>query len=253
MRAPLVNANPARTPEVRIRVLRTCVRDAQGWSRSRTNRSPPQAEANDLPTVRVPGARVRSPGRAAFARRPHRRHGVDAGTDLRGSRASSSKTALLVGLATALGAGVSMGISEALSDTGEETNRGRPRCGARSRARPRHSAASFTPCRSSSATSTEHSSRGDPRGHRAPPDRLGPTPVPTRVVTVLADRRDARRRNRAGDRRRDRQRLRRFRAAALTPGDARRGGVHGAREASGCSSRSCRGTVRRWRAAARRG
>jgi hypothetical protein len=37
---------------------------------------------------------------------------------------SSSHTALLVGLATALGAGVSMGISEALSDTGEETNRG---------------------------------------------------------------------------------------------------------------------------------
>jgi VIT1/CCC1 family predicted Fe2+/Mn2+ transporter len=37
---------------------------------------------------------------------------------------SSSKTALLVGLATALGAGVSMGISEALSDTGEQTNRG---------------------------------------------------------------------------------------------------------------------------------
>jgi hypothetical protein len=37
---------------------------------------------------------------------------------------SSSKTALLVGLSTALGAGVSMGISEALSDTGEETNRG---------------------------------------------------------------------------------------------------------------------------------
>lgn len=31
---------------------------------------------------------------------------------------------LLVGLATALGAGVSMGISEALSDTGEETGRG---------------------------------------------------------------------------------------------------------------------------------
>jgi hypothetical protein len=37
---------------------------------------------------------------------------------------SSSRTALLVGLATALGAGVSMGISEALSDTGEQTNRG---------------------------------------------------------------------------------------------------------------------------------
>jgi VIT1/CCC1 family predicted Fe2+/Mn2+ transporter len=37
---------------------------------------------------------------------------------------SSSKTALLVGLSTALGAGVSMGISEALSDTGERTNRG---------------------------------------------------------------------------------------------------------------------------------
>jgi hypothetical protein len=37
---------------------------------------------------------------------------------------SSSKTALLVGLSTALGAGVSMGISEALSDTGEQTNRG---------------------------------------------------------------------------------------------------------------------------------
>jgi hypothetical protein len=37
---------------------------------------------------------------------------------------SNSRTALLVGLATALGAGVSMGISEALSDTGEETGRG---------------------------------------------------------------------------------------------------------------------------------
>ena len=37
---------------------------------------------------------------------------------------SSSRTALLVGLATALGAGVSMGISEALSDTGERTGRG---------------------------------------------------------------------------------------------------------------------------------
>jgi len=38
--------------------------------------------------------------------------------------ASSSHTALLVGLAVALGAGVSMGWSEALSDTGEETGRG---------------------------------------------------------------------------------------------------------------------------------
>jgi VIT1/CCC1 family predicted Fe2+/Mn2+ transporter len=37
---------------------------------------------------------------------------------------SNSHTALLVGIATALGAGVSMGISEALSDTGEETGRG---------------------------------------------------------------------------------------------------------------------------------
>src|SRR5438270_1213787 len=37
---------------------------------------------------------------------------------------SSSHTALLVGLATALGAGVSMGFSEALSDTGEQTGRG---------------------------------------------------------------------------------------------------------------------------------
>ena len=37
---------------------------------------------------------------------------------------SSSRTALLVGLATALGAGVSMGFSEALSDTGEQTCRG---------------------------------------------------------------------------------------------------------------------------------
>jgi VIT1/CCC1 family predicted Fe2+/Mn2+ transporter len=37
---------------------------------------------------------------------------------------SSSHTALLVGLATALGAGVSMGISEALSDTGQQTGRG---------------------------------------------------------------------------------------------------------------------------------
>jgi erythrin-vacuolar iron transport family protein len=38
--------------------------------------------------------------------------------------ASSSHTALLVGLSTALGAGVSMGWSEALSDTGETTGRG---------------------------------------------------------------------------------------------------------------------------------
>ena len=37
---------------------------------------------------------------------------------------SSSHTALVVGLATAFGAGVSMGFSEALSDTGEETGRG---------------------------------------------------------------------------------------------------------------------------------
>lgn len=37
---------------------------------------------------------------------------------------ASSRTALLVGIATALGAGVSMGISEALSDTGEQTGRG---------------------------------------------------------------------------------------------------------------------------------
>jgi len=37
---------------------------------------------------------------------------------------SSSHTALLVGFATALGAGVSMGWSEALSDTGEQTGRG---------------------------------------------------------------------------------------------------------------------------------
>jgi erythrin-vacuolar iron transport family protein len=37
---------------------------------------------------------------------------------------SSSRTALLVGLATALGAGVSMGFSEALSDTGDQTGRG---------------------------------------------------------------------------------------------------------------------------------
>ncbi len=38
--------------------------------------------------------------------------------------ASDSHTALLVGLATALGAGVSMGWSEALSDTGQQTGRG---------------------------------------------------------------------------------------------------------------------------------
>jgi erythrin-vacuolar iron transport family protein len=37
---------------------------------------------------------------------------------------ANSHTALLVGFATALGAGVSMGISEALSDTGEQTGRG---------------------------------------------------------------------------------------------------------------------------------
>jgi hypothetical protein len=37
---------------------------------------------------------------------------------------ANSHTALLVGFATALGAGVSMGWSEALSDTGEQTGRG---------------------------------------------------------------------------------------------------------------------------------
>jgi erythrin-vacuolar iron transport family protein len=39
---------------------------------------------------------------------------------------SDSHTAFVVGLATALGAGVSMGWSEALSDTGETTGRGSP-------------------------------------------------------------------------------------------------------------------------------
>jgi erythrin-vacuolar iron transport family protein len=38
--------------------------------------------------------------------------------------AANSRTALLVGFSTALGAGVSMGWSEALSDTGEQTGRG---------------------------------------------------------------------------------------------------------------------------------
>jgi VIT1/CCC1 family predicted Fe2+/Mn2+ transporter len=37
---------------------------------------------------------------------------------------SNSHTALVVGISTALGAGVSMGFSEALSDTGEQTGRG---------------------------------------------------------------------------------------------------------------------------------
>ena len=39
---------------------------------------------------------------------------------------SNSHTAFVVGLSTALGAGISMGISEGLSDTGEETGRGSP-------------------------------------------------------------------------------------------------------------------------------
>jgi VIT1/CCC1 family predicted Fe2+/Mn2+ transporter len=39
---------------------------------------------------------------------------------------SNSHTAFVVGLSTALGAGISMGISEALSDTGETTGRGSP-------------------------------------------------------------------------------------------------------------------------------
>jgi erythrin-vacuolar iron transport family protein len=39
---------------------------------------------------------------------------------------SNSHTAFVVGLSTALGAGISMGISEALSDTGERTGRGTP-------------------------------------------------------------------------------------------------------------------------------
>src|SRR5579875_2563642 len=37
---------------------------------------------------------------------------------------SGSHSALFVGLATAVGAGISMGFSEALSDTGSETGRG---------------------------------------------------------------------------------------------------------------------------------
>ena len=37
---------------------------------------------------------------------------------------SGSRAALLVGVATALGAGISMGFSEALSDTGSQTGRG---------------------------------------------------------------------------------------------------------------------------------
>src|SRR5947209_16956114 len=37
---------------------------------------------------------------------------------------SGSHTALFVGLATAVGAGISMGFSEALSDTGAQTGRG---------------------------------------------------------------------------------------------------------------------------------
>jgi VIT1/CCC1 family predicted Fe2+/Mn2+ transporter len=40
--------------------------------------------------------------------------------------AANSHTALLVGISTALGAGVSMGWSEALSDTGDQTGRGSP-------------------------------------------------------------------------------------------------------------------------------
>jgi hypothetical protein len=39
---------------------------------------------------------------------------------------SNSHTAFVVGLSTALGAGISMGISEGLSDTGEQTGRGSP-------------------------------------------------------------------------------------------------------------------------------
>jgi hypothetical protein len=39
---------------------------------------------------------------------------------------SDSHTAFVVGLSTALGAGISMGISEGLSDTGERTGRGSP-------------------------------------------------------------------------------------------------------------------------------
>jgi erythrin-vacuolar iron transport family protein len=39
---------------------------------------------------------------------------------------ANSRTAFLVGVATALGAGVSMGMSEALSDTGATTGRGSP-------------------------------------------------------------------------------------------------------------------------------
>lgn len=37
---------------------------------------------------------------------------------------SGSRTALFVGLATAIGAGISMGLSEGLSDTGAQTGRG---------------------------------------------------------------------------------------------------------------------------------
>ena len=67
---------------------------------------------------------------------------------------SSSRTALLVGIATALGAGVSMGISEALSDTGEQTGRGSAvvRGTITGAATTFGGIGSFTPFRSSSAT-----------------------------------------------------------------------------------------------------
>ena len=121
---------------------------------------------------------------------------------------SSSRTALLVGLATALGAGVSMGFSEALSDTGEQTGRGS------AIVRGAITGAATDPRRRLSLAAVHHHQRqpgaggsGDRRCDRTGRDRLGATQVPARHAALLAARRHARRGDRAGDRRRDRKRL----------------------------------------------
>ena len=66
--------------------------------------------------------------------------------------------AFFAGLATAIGAGVSMAFSEGLSDTGDLTGRGSPYLRGAITGPARSSAASCTPCRSSSPSTGPRSS-----------------------------------------------------------------------------------------------
>ena len=121
---------------------------------------------------------------------------------------SGSRTALLVGIATALGAGVSMGISEALSDTGEQTGRG----SAVVRGTITGAATTFGGIFHSLPFIIGNVNQalvvaGYRGGDRAVGDRRGAVSVSAGLAALVPGRRHARRCRRAGDRGRDRQRI----------------------------------------------